>query len=60
MTRRDRGEPKRKCGGSMKWHDDGNAFMCERCGHVVRRTRADPMPDTTHERRVRARRKVQP
>lgn len=37
------------CNGDMLWHDDGNAFMCERCGFVVQRTRMNPMPDTTHK-----------
>jgi hypothetical protein len=39
---------RRPCRGAMAWHDDGNAFMCRRCGHVVKRTRMNPMPDTTH------------
>jgi hypothetical protein len=47
-------EQRKKCRGTMKWHDDGNAFMCAACGHVVRRTRMNPMPDTTHLAPVRA------
>lgn len=42
---------RKPCNGIMGWHDDGDAFMCRTCGHVVLRTRMNPMPDTTHERR---------
>ncbi len=38
----------RKCRGNMMWADDGNAFQCRACGHEVRRTRTNPMPDTDH------------
>jgi hypothetical protein len=31
-----------------KWHDDGNAFMCEVCGEVTPRTRMNPMPELKH------------
>jgi len=35
---------------SLRWHDDGNAFLCDQCWKVVRRTRADPMPKHTCEK----------
>lgn len=38
----------KKCNGDMMWHDDGNAFMCSKCGRVFKRTRSNPMPDTEH------------
>lgn len=38
----------RNCRGRMMWHDGGNAWMCSLCAKVFRRTRNDPMPDTTH------------
>jgi hypothetical protein len=40
-------EDDEKCGGrafNSLWHDDGDAFMCSRCGTVTRRTRANQYP----------------
>lgn len=35
---------KRILAADLRWHDDGNSFMCMRCGEVIQRTRANPYP----------------
>lgn len=46
------------CKGDMLWHDDGNAWMCSKCGRVFKRSRMNPYPDTTHEAKQQTAREI--